>query len=106
MLILLKARINKPADMANKEFYSVWKKEAEAALAAKDAGVIKAIWKVAGKPEVMVVMDVESGDMLDGAINSLPIWTLGFAHIVSDVEIVPLRPYENWAKDLEDLSKG
>ena len=58
MLILLKARINKPADMTNKDFYSVWKKEAEAALAAKDAGVIKAIWKVAGKPEVMVVMDL------------------------------------------------
>ena len=106
MLIMFKARINKPADMSNKDFYTVWRKEAEAALGAKEAGVIKSIWKVAGKPEVVVVMDVESGDMLDGAVNSLPIWQLGYAHIVSDVEVIPLRPYENWAEDLKTLSQG
>ena len=51
-------------------------------------------------------MDVESGDMLDQAVNELPIWKLGYAHIVSDVEILPLRPYENWAEDLKTLSQG
>ncbi len=106
MLLMFKARINKPADMSNKDFYTVWRKEAEAALGAKEAGVIQGIWKVAGKPEVLVVMDVESGDMLDQAINGLPIWELGYAHIVSDVEILPLRPYENWAEDLKTLSQG
>ena len=65
MLLMFKARINKPADMSNKDFYTVWRKEAEAALGAKEAGVIKGIWKVAGKPEVVVIMEVESGDMLD-----------------------------------------
>jgi hypothetical protein len=35
---------------SNKEFYGVWLKEAEVAVAAHKAGVIKGIWKVAGKP--------------------------------------------------------
>ena len=106
MLILFKAHIEKPADMSNKDFYTVWRKESEAALGAKEAGVIKGIWKVAGKPEVVLVMDVESGDALDDAIHSLPIWQLGYAHIVKDVEVIPLRAYENWAEDLKKLSEG
>ena len=28
------------------------------------------------------------------------------AHIAADTEIWPLRPYENWAEDLKELSKG
>ena len=106
MLVLFKAYIEKPADMSNKDFYTLWRKESEAALAAKEAGVVKAIWKVAGKPEVVVVMDVESADALDNAFLSLPIWQLGYAHIVKDVEIIPLRSYENWAEDLKKLSEG
>ena len=106
MLVLFKAYIEKPADMSNKDFYTVWRKESEAALAAKEAGVIKGIWKVAGKPEVVLVMDVESGDALDAAIHSLPIWQLGYAHIVKNVEVIPLRPYGNWAEDLKKLSEG
>ena len=106
MLMMLKAHIVKPADASNKEFYSVWLKEAEAALAAKEAGVIQAIWKVAGKPEVIAILDVESGDVLDRAIQSLPLWKLGYAHIVEDLEFIALRPYENWAEDLQTLAQG
>lgn len=106
MLVLFKARINKPADMSDKDFYTVWRKESEAALAAVEAGAIKAIWKVAGKPEVVAVMEMDSGDDLDAAVHSLPIWALGYAHIVSDVEIIPLRPYANWAEQLKTLSQG
>ncbi len=106
MLMMLKAHIAKPADVSNKEFYGVWLKEAEAALAAKDAGVIKAIWKVAGKPEIIAVLEVESGDMLDTAVQGLPLWKLGYSHIVKDIELIALRPYENWAEDLKTLAEG
>jgi len=34
MLFLLKAHLEKPQNMSNKEFYGVWLKEAEAAVAA------------------------------------------------------------------------
>ena len=90
MLFMLKANIAKPANVSNKEFYSVWRQESEAALAAVKGGAIKGIWKVAGRPIILAVIDVPSG----------------YAHIASDTEVWPLRPYENWAEDLKELSKG
>jgi muconolactone delta-isomerase len=95
MLFMLRATISKQANTPNKEFYSVWRQESEAALGAVKAGAIKAIWKVAGRPVVVAVLDLPSADDLDHAINELPIWKLGYSHIVSDLEILPLRPYEN-----------
>ena len=71
-----------------------------------DAGVIKHIWKAAGRYEVIAVFEFENGDQMDAAIHSLPIWTQGFAHVVEDIEWIPLRPYRNWNKQLEDLAKG
>jgi muconolactone delta-isomerase len=106
MLFMLKVYISKPASASNNEFYSVWRQEAEAALAALKAGAIKGIWKVAGKPEVIAIMDLPSADDLDHALHQLPIWKLGYAHIVTEIEIIPLRPYENWAEDLKELAKG
>ncbi len=103
MLFLLKAQINKPEGISNKEFYGVWLKEAEAAVAAHKAGVIKAIWKVAGKPEVVAVLDVESADVLEAAVLSLPIWKLGYSHMVK-VEWDVVRPYESWYEDLKKLA--
>jgi muconolactone delta-isomerase len=105
MLFLLRAYIDKPDDLSNKEFYTVWRQEAEAALAAVKAGAIKGIWKVAGRPEVIAILDLPTADDLDQAIHSLPIWKLGYSHFARDVEIVPLRPYENWAEDLKKLSQ-
>ena len=105
MLFMLKATLCKPAGTPNKEFYTVWRQESEAALAAVKAGAIKAIWKVAGKPVVLAVLDLPTVDDLDHAINELPIWKLGYSHIVTDLEITPLRPYENWADDLKKLSQ-
>jgi len=105
MLFMLKATLAKPEGMSNKEFYAVWEKEAEAALAALKAGVIKAIYKVPGKPQVVVIMDVDTADDLEHAILNLPIWKLGYSHIVKDLEWTALRPYENWAEDLKKLAR-
>jgi muconolactone delta-isomerase len=106
MLFLLKTTVAKPADVSNKDFYTVWRKESEAALGAVEAGAIKGIWKVAGKPVIIAVIDVPTADDLDHAIHELPIWKLGYAHVAADIDIIPLRPYENWAEDLKELSKG
>ena len=105
MLFMLKAKLAKPAGMSNKEFYGVWQKEAEAAVAALKAGAIKALYKVPGKPEVVAIMDVDTADNMDHAIQNLPIWKLGYSHIVQDLEWTALRPYENWAEDLKKLAQ-
>jgi hypothetical protein len=50
----------------------VWLREAEGAVAAYKAGVIKGIWKVAGKPKVVAILDVVSADALESAVlNSI-----------------------------------
>ena len=103
MLFMLKSHISKPEGLSNKEFYGVWLKEAEAAVAAYKACAIKGIWKVAGKPEVVAILDVESADVLESAVLNLPIWKLGYSHIVN-IEWNVLRPYENWYEDLKKLA--
>lgn len=105
MLFLARFKLAKPEGMSNKEFYGVWQKEAEAALAALKAGVIKTLYKVSGKAEVVAVMDFDTADAIDHAIQNLPIWKLGYSHIVTDAEWTPLRPYENWAEDLKRLAQ-
>ena len=103
MLFMLKAHLDKPQSMSNKEFYGVWLKEAEAAVAAYKACAIKGIWKVAGKPEVVTILDVESADALESAVLNFPIWKLGYSHTVN-IEWNVLRPYENWYEDLKKLA--
>ncbi len=103
MDVLINARLHKPDGMSNQEFFGVWKQEAAGALAGVEAGVIKNIWKVPGKYDVILVMSVESADQIDELIHSLPIWKLGYDYIV-DLEWTLLRPYENWAKHLEELA--
>jgi muconolactone delta-isomerase len=105
MLFMVQAQVAQPAGMSNKEFYGVWLKEAEAAVAALKTGAIKALYKVPGKPAVVAILDVNSADEIDQVIHSLPIWKLGYAHMVKDLTWTPLRPYENWAEDLKKLAQ-
>ncbi len=101
MLIMLRAKLAKPDGMADKEFYGVWKQESEAALKALKAGLIKDIYKVAGTPEVVAVVEVKSGDDIDNLLHEMPIWKLGYCQFIKDVTITPLRSYEHWAEDLK-----
>lgn len=106
MEVMMWAKLAKPEGIDNKEFFDVWFQESQAALEALKAGAIKAIWKVAGKYEVVAVMEVGSGDDLDAIVHSLPIWKLGYAHIVPEINWIPLRSYENWSKQLATLKQG
>jgi len=105
MLFMGYFKLAKPEGMSNKEFYSVWEKEAEAAVAALRAGAVKALYKVPGKPEVVSILEANTADDLDHLMHSLPIWKLGYAHIVTEITWTPLRPYENWAEDLKKLAR-
>ena len=49
---------------------------------------------------MIVVIAVESVDQIDEIMHSLPIWNLGYDYII-DMEWTILRPYENWAKQLD-----
>ena len=106
MEVLLSAKLAKPESLSNEEFFEIWRQESVAALEAVKAGAIKSIWKVAGVYQVLAVVDVDSGDQIDEIVHNLPIWKLGYAHIVPEITWTPLRSYENWGEQLKELAKG
>jgi muconolactone D-isomerase len=106
MLFLFQATLQKPATMSNQDFYELWEKEAQAVDAGVAAGFVKWVYKVAGEPKVVAVMEVASHDQLDLALLELPIWKLGFAHLVTEVTWTPLRSYDDWHADLRRLAQG
>ena len=91
-------RIEYPASMSQKDFFSIWAKEAEAALGAKKAGVVLDIWKCVGSRRVIVIANVDSPDTLDQILLDLPIMKLNGQHV--QVEVTPLRRFEDFAADL------
>ena len=106
MLVMMTADLAKPEGLPNDEFFEIWRQESVAAIEAVKAGAIKNIWKVAGEYQIIAVLDVEDGDQIDEILHSLPIWRLGYAHIVPRLSWKPLREYENWAEQLKTLAKG
>jgi len=92
-------RIEYPASMSQKDFFSIWAKEAEAALGAKKAGVVLDIWKCVGSRRVIVIANVDSPDTLDQILLDLPIMKLHGQHV--QVEVTPLRRFEDFAADVK-----
>jgi muconolactone D-isomerase len=98
MLYHLDFHIEYPASMSQKDFLSIWASEAEAALGAKKAGVILDLWKCVGSRRVIAVVNVDGPDMLDQILLDLPIMKAHGQHV--QVEVTPLRRYEDFAADL------
>lgn len=104
MEFLFMGDIVKPTGMTDKEFFHVWQKESEAAVAGLDAGGIKALWKAAGRYQVIGVFDFPDANSIDAALHALPIWAMGHHEMVQNIQLIPLRDYRDWAKDLKGLA--
>jgi muconolactone D-isomerase len=85
--------------MSQKDFFSIWAHEAEAALGAKKAGVLVDVWKCVGSRRVMVVVNVDSLDTLDQMLLDLPIMKEHGQHV--QVDVTPLRRFEDFATDVK-----
>ena len=99
MLYLLDFHIEYPATMTQKDLFTIWAREADAALGAKSAGVIVDLWKCVGSRRVVAVVKVDGPDTLDQILMDLPIMKEHGQHI--DVEVTPLRRYEDFAADVK-----
>src|SRR5689334_1979415 len=99
MLYHLDFHVEYPASMSQKDLFSVWAREAEAALDAKKAGVIIDLWKCVGSRRVVVIIHVDSPDTLDQILLDLPIMKELGHHV--QVEVTSLRRYEDFAADLK-----
>ena len=91
--------IGYPASMSQRDFFSTWARESDAALGAKKAGVLIDIWKCVGSRRVMVVANVDSPDTLDQILLDLPIMKENGQHV--QVDVTPLRRFEDFAADLK-----
>ena len=102
MLFLLDFRVGYPQEMSQKELFQIWSREAEAALGAKNAGVVVDLWKCVGDRRVVAVVEIESHDMLDQILMDLPIMKEHGQHV--HIDVTPLRRYEEFAADVKARS--
>ena len=94
-VIFFKVRVD-PKELSLDALWSLWEKEAEAALGAKAAGKVVALYKVSGQRRVVGIVEVESHDELDRIIMA----GLPMAHYLEFEEILPVRAYEDFADDV------
>ena len=99
MLYHVDFRIEYPPAMSQKELFSIWARETEAALGAKKAGAVIDIWKCVGTRRVVAVVNVDSPDTLDQILLDLPIMKEHGQHV--QVEVTPLRRFEDFATDVK-----
>jgi len=99
MLFKLDFTVTYAADMSQKDLFTIWAEEADAALGAKEAGVVVDLWKIVGERRVTAVVDVDSPDTLDQILFDLPIMQKMGQHV--DVQAKSIRRYEDFAADVK-----
>ncbi len=100
MLYLLDFKVEYPAAMSQKDLFRIWAKEADAALGAKEAGVVVDLWKVVGERRVVAIVNIDTPDALDQVLMDLPIMQEHGQHVHVDVKA--LRRYEDFAADVKE----
>jgi len=85
--------------MTQKDLFSIWAQEADAAIEAKEAGVVVDLWKCVGTRRVLAVVNVDGPDTLDQILLDLPIMKEHGQHM--QVDVTPLRRYEDFAADVK-----
>jgi muconolactone D-isomerase len=104
MQFFVRFDITQPVNVDNPELVAIWQREAAAALAAKSAGAVTHLWKVAGQRVVLAVVEFPTAEDLDRAIASLPI-IREMGHGMR-TEAFPIYPYETFASDLDAGAHG
>ena len=100
MLYFLDFRVEYPATMSQKELFDIWSREGDAAIGAKEAGVVVDLWKCVGSRRVIAIVDVDGPDVLDQILLDLPIMKEHGQHV--QVDVVPLRRYEDFVADVKE----
>jgi muconolactone delta-isomerase len=104
MLFFVRFDVGYPAGMSNRELTEIWDREADAALAAMDAGAVVHLWKVSGQRVVVGVLDFPDAETLDRALWGLPIIQELGATVKT--EALPIYDYRTFAADLKESLSG
>jgi muconolactone delta-isomerase len=104
MLFFVRFDVTQPANVSNQDLVETWRREAEAAIGAMDAGAVPHLWKVAGQRVVLGVVDLPSAEDLDAALGGLPIIREMGAGVKT--EAWPIYDYRTFAAALNDGTYG
>ena len=104
MLFFVRFDISQPDALPNADLVETWKREAQAALGAKEAGAVKHLWKVAGQRVVLAVIDLPTAEDLDAALGGLPIIREMGPGVKT--EAWPIYDYRTFAQALNDGTHG
>ena len=104
MQFFVRFDVTQPDALPNADLVETWKREAAAALGAKEAGAVTHLWKVAGQRVVLAVIDLPTAEDLDRALGGLPI----IRELGGGVrtEALPIYDYETFAEDLNSGAHG
>jgi muconolactone delta-isomerase len=98
MLYFVRMEVHQPGSMSDQRLWEIWRREAEAVLKALDKGVVKGLWKVVGRRQVLGLFDLPDHTSLDRALADLPLMQEMGGSV--SVEVVPVRPYAEFAADM------
>lgn len=104
MLFFVRFDVTQPANVSNEDLVEIWKREAEAAIGAIDAGAVPHLWKVAGQRVVLAIADLPTAEDLDRALGSLPI--IREMGPGMKTEAWPIYDYRTFAQDLNEGAHG
>ncbi len=104
MLFFVRFDVTQPANVSNKDLVETWRREAEAAIGAMDAGAVPHLWKVAGQRVVIGIVELPSAEDLDRALGGLPIIREMGAGVKT--EALPIYDYRTFGGDLNEGAYG
>ncbi len=99
MLFLVWFRVEQPETMSQKQIYEVWVRESREAPKVIKKESVLGLYKVAGKQEVLALIDFESHQALDRALSQLTLLK-EIGHSLK-IEIVPLYPHSEFIQYAE-----
>jgi muconolactone delta-isomerase len=104
VLFFVRFDVTQPDTVSNRDLIDTWKREAEAAIGAMEAGAVTHLWKVAGQRVVLGVVDLPTAEDLDRALGGLPI----IREMGSGVKTtaVAIYDYKTFADDLNSGAHG
>ncbi|MEM8977793.1 MAG: muconolactone Delta-isomerase family protein [Pseudomonadota bacterium] len=100
MLFHLDFHVEYSAEMTQNDLFDIWAEEADAALGAKEGGVVVDLWKAVGERRVIAIVNVDNAEMLDQILLDLPIMQKMGQHV--QVDVTALRTYEGFAADVKE----
>ncbi|MGZ8263626.1 MAG: muconolactone Delta-isomerase [Burkholderiales bacterium] len=96
MLFYVQMKWNYQGRISQDQLWELEQQEIEFAQTTVDSGVVKGIYKVAGQPRVIVIIDVESADELDRTVMG----RLPMREFLEFEAVWALREYASFAEDV------